>query len=140
MADTDTKQLNVEVVAVDRLVWEGPAKSVVVKTIEGTMGILPGHEPVLALLADSAVRVELPDGDEELFAVHGGFFSLDTDKIKILAETAEKAVEIDVDRAKAAKARAEEAGADDADEIAALKRAETRIDVALRSQGGGLSH
>ena len=106
MADTDTKQLNVEVVAVDRLVWEGPAKSVVVKTIEGTMGILPGHEPVLALLADSAVRVELPDGDEELFAVHGGFFSLDTDKIKILAETAEKAVEIDVDRAKAAKARA----------------------------------
>ena len=140
MADTDTKQLNVEVVAVDRLVWEGPAKSVVVKTIEGTMGILPGHEPVLALLADSAVRVELPDGDEELFAVHGGFFSLDTDKIKILAETAEKAVEIDVDRAKAAKARAEEAGADDADEIAALERAETRIDVALRSQGGGLSH
>lgn len=140
MADTDTKQLNVEVVAVDRLVWEGPAKSVVVKTIEGTMGILPGHEPVLALLADSAVRVELPDGDEELFAVHGGFFSLDTDKIKILAETAEKAVEIDVDRAKAAKARAEEAGADDADELAALKRAETRIDVALRSQGGGLSH
>lgn len=140
MADTDTKQLNVEVVAVDRLVWEGPAKSVVVKTIEGTMGILPGHEPVLALLADSAVRVELPDGDEELFAVHGGFFSLDTDKIKILAETAEKAVEIDVDRAKAAKARAEEAGADDVDEIAALKRAETRIDVALRSQGGGLSH
>lgn len=140
MADTDTKQLNVEVVAVDRLVWEGPAKSVVVKTIEGTMGILPGHEPVLALLADSAVRVELPDGEEELFAVHGGFFSLDTDTIKILAETAEKAVEIDVDRAKAAKARAEEAGADDADEISAIKRAETRIDVALRSQGGGLSH
>lgn len=140
MADTDTKQLNVEVVAVDRLVWEGPAKSVVVKTIEGTMGILPGHEPVLALLADSAVRVESLNGEEELFAVHGGFFSLDTDTIKILAETAEIAAEIDVDRAKAAKARAEEAGADDADEIAAIKRAETRIDVALRSQGGGLSH
>lgn len=140
MADAEVKTLNVEVVAVDRLVWEGPAKSVVVKTIEGTMGILPGHEPVLALLADSAVRVELASGDAELFAVHGGFFSLDSDTIKILAETAERAEEIDVERAKAAKARAEEAGADDADEIAALKRAETRIDVALRAQGGALSH
>lgn len=133
-------ELNVEVVSVDRLVWQGPAKSVVVKTIEGTMGILPGHEPVLALLADSAVRVESPEGDEALlFAVHGGFFSLDSDTIKVLAETAERAEEIDVERAKAAKARAEEAGADDADEIAALKRAETRIDVALQGQGAGLT-
>lgn len=133
-------ELNVEIVAVDRLVWEGPAKSVVVKTIEGTMGILPGHEPVLALLADSAVRVESPEGGADLFAVHGGFFSLDSNVIKILAETAERASEIDVERAKAAKARAEEAGADDADEIAALHRAETRIDVALKAQGGALSH
>ena len=140
MADAEVKTLNVEVVAVDRLVWEGPAKSVVVKTIEGTMGILPGHEPVLALLADSAVRVETGEGDGELFAVHGGFFSLDSNTIKILAETAERAEEIDVDRAKAAKARAEAAGADDADELAALKRAETRIDVALRGQGGALTH
>ncbi len=140
MADAEVKTLNVEVVAVDRLVWEGAAKSVVVKTIEGTMGILPGHEPVLALLADSAVRVEMESGDAELFAVHGGFFSLDSNTIKVLAETAERAEEIDVERAKAAKARAEEAGADDADEVAALKRAETRIDVALRAQGGALSH
>lgn len=140
MADDAGKSLTVEVVAVDGLVWEGDAKSVVVKTIEGTMGILPGHEPVLAILADSAVRVERTDGDTELFAVHGGFFSLDTDTIKVLAETAERAGEIDVERAKAAKQRAEDAGADDPDEIAAIKRAETRIDVALQSQGGALSH
>lgn len=133
-------ELNVEIVSVGRLVWQGTAKSVVLKTVEGTMGILPGHEPVLALLADSAVRVELPDDGEQLYAVHGGFFSLDSDTIKILAETAELAEEIDVQRAKAAKARAEAAGADDPDEIAALKRAETRIDVALRGQAGGLSH
>lgn len=139
MADEAAKSLKVEVVAVDRLVWEGNAKSVVAKTIEGTMGILPGHEPVLAILADSAVRVELPDGATELFAVHGGFFSLDSDTIKVLAETAERAGEIDVERAKAAKKRAEDAGADDPDEIAALKRAETRIDVSLQAQGGSLS-
>ncbi|MFN8126809.1 MAG: F0F1 ATP synthase subunit epsilon [Candidatus Nanopelagicales bacterium] len=139
MAD-DLKTLNVEVVAVDRLVWQGPAKSVVVKTLEGTMGILPGHEPVLAILADSAVRVEAPDSSETLFAVHGGFFSLDSNTVKILAETAEEATEIDVERAKAAKARAEQAGADDADEIAAIKRAETRLDVAMQASGGGLTH
>ena len=140
MADETGKTLKVEVVAVDRLVWEGAAKSVVVKTLEGTMGILPGHEPVLAILADSAVRVERSDGEVELFAVHGGFFSLDTDTIKVLAETAEKAGEIDVERAKDAKKRAEDAGADDPDEVAAIKRAETRIDVALQAQGSGLSH
>lgn len=139
MAEEAGKSLKVEVVAVDRLVWEGDAKSVVVKTLEGTMGILPGHEPVLAILADSAVRVEVSGGDVELFAVHGGFFSLDTDTIKILAETAERAAEIDVERAKDAKKRAEDAGADDPDEVAALKRAETRIDVSLQAQGGGLS-
>ena len=67
MADTDTKQLNVEVVAVDRLVWEGPAKSVVVKTIEGTMGILPGHEPQLARELAATRRLRLDDtGDTEL--------------------------------------------------------------------------
>lgn len=138
MADTEAKQLNVEVVAVDRLVWEGSAKSVLVKTTEGNMGILPGHEPVLALLADSAVRIESLDGAESFFAVHGGFFSLDSDTIKILAETAERANEIDVERAQAAKARAVDAGADDADEIAALRRAETRLDVSMRASGGGL--
>ncbi|MDZ7578643.1 MAG: hypothetical protein U0904_10800, partial [Candidatus Nanopelagicales bacterium] len=69
-----------------------------------------------------------------LFAVHGGFFSLDSDKISILAETAESADEIDVERAKAAKQRAIAAGADDPDEIAAMHRAETRIDIAMRQQ------
>ena len=119
MAEEADKTLRVEVVAVDRLVWEGDAKSVVVKTLEGTMGILPGHEPVLAILADSAVRVEVGDS-VELFAVHGGFFSLDSNVIKVLAETAERSGEIDVERAKAAKKRAEDAGADDPDETAAI--------------------
>ncbi len=139
MADEETKTLNVEVVAVDRLVWQGRSKSLVVKTLEGTMGILPGHQPVLALLADSAVRVEPVEGETEIFAVHGGFFSVDSNTVKVLGETAERASEIDVDRAKAAKKRAEDAGADDPDEVAALKRAETRIGVALQAQGGSLS-
>lgn len=127
-------ELKVAVVAVDRPVWRGTAKSVVLRTIEGDIGILPGHEPVLAIMADGPVRVDPVEGDPMFFAVHGGFFSLDSNAISILAETAESADEIDVERAKAAKARAVAAGADDPDEIAAIRRAETRIDVAVHQQ------
>jgi F-type H+-transporting ATPase subunit epsilon len=133
-------ELDVTVVAVDHLVWEGKASTVVLKTVEGDIGVLPGHEPVLAILADGPVRVDPPDGNPMLFAVHGGFFSLDNDTVAILAETAEAAGDIDVERAKAAKARAEAAGADDSDELAAMKRAEVRIDVAMRHQAGELRH
>lgn len=134
-------ELNLSIVAVDRKVWNGAAKAVVVKTVEGEMGILPGHEPVLAILADGPVRVDPVDGGGPLlFAVHGGFVSFDSDQLNVLAESAEAAGEIDVERAKAAKQRAETAGADDADEIAAVKRAETRIDVAMAHQTGALRH
>ena len=68
-------------------------------------------------------------------AVHGGFFSVDQDVVSILAETAELASEIDIARAERAKQRAIDAGADDPDEIAAIKRAETRIQVASIAKG-----
>ncbi|MDP4013592.1 MAG: F0F1 ATP synthase subunit epsilon [Candidatus Nanopelagicales bacterium] len=127
-------ELKVSIVAVDRPIWRGGATSIVLKTVEGDIGILPGHEPVLAMMADGPVRIDSVEGGPLLFAVHGGFFSLDSDKISILAETAESADEIDVERAKAAKQRAIAAGADDPDEIAAMHRAETRIDIAMRQQ------
>ncbi len=128
-------ELKVALVAPDRMVWEGTAKMVVAKTTEGEIGILPGHEPVLALLVDGAVRIETVDGDKLVAAVHEGFFSVDQDVVSILAETAELASEIDIARAERAKQRAIEAGADDADEIAAIKRAETRIQVASIAKG-----
>lgn len=127
--------LTVEIVAVDRSIWTGSAKSVVLKTVEGDLGLLPGHEPVLAMLSDGSVRVDPLEGDPILFAVHGGFFSMDSNRIRILAEVAEMAEEIDVGRAKAAKQRAIASGADDPEEVASLRRAETRIDVAMREQG-----
>ena len=124
-------ELNVEIVSVNRLVWQGTAKLVVLKTVEGDIGLMPGHEPVLATLSDGPVRVDLVDGESLMFAVHGGFFSMDTNEIKVLAEFAETAEEIDVERAKAAKERAIAAGADDPEDVRALRRAETRIDVAM---------
>jgi F-type H+-transporting ATPase subunit epsilon len=119
-------ELNVAVVSVERSLWAGTATSVVAKTPEGDIGILPGHEPVLALLQDSTVRVKMTDGSVLVVAAHGGFLSVAKDEVNIIAEVAELATDIDVDRAKAALARAQAAG-EAPDELAALKRAETRL-------------
>lgn len=125
--------LNVSLVSVERAVWSGEATRVIARTIEGDIGIMPGHEPFLAILADGRVRIERPDDYPLVVAVHEGFFSVDSNEVKILAEIAELATEIDVERAKAARDRAL-SGAEGDDEVASLRRAETRIDVAMRHE------
>lgn len=122
-------ELTVAVVSAERALWTGMASSIVAKTPEGDIGILPGHEPVLALLQDSPVRVTATDGSVVIVAAHGGFLSVAKDEVNIIAEVAELAADIDVDRAKAALARAQAAG-DLPDEMEALRRAETRLTVA----------
>ena len=134
MADGD-KVLNVAVVSAERALWAGQAKSLVAKTPEGDIGILPGHEPVLALLVESPLRIEEPDGNKLMVAVHGGFFSVAGDEVNVITEVAELAEDIDVERAKAALARAQAAGGDDAEEQSAIRRAETRIQVAGVAKG-----
>ena len=125
-------ELNVAVVSAERSLWQGSAKSVVAKTPEGEIGILPGHEPVLALLVESPLRIETTDGTKVLVAVHGGFFAVDGNNVQVIAETAEMASEIDVDRAKAALAKAQAAaGEAGSPESKAAKRAETRHNVAM---------
>ncbi len=134
MADGD-KILKVAVVSAERSLWSGEAKSIVAKTPEGDIGILPGHEPVLALLVESApLRVEEPDGSKVLVAIHGGFFSVEHDNVNVIAEVAELAEDIDLDRAKAALARAQDGGVTE-DEMPAVRRAETRIQVASLAKG-----
>ena len=134
MADGD-KILHVAVVSAERALWSGEAKSLVAKTPEGDIGILPGHEPVLALLVESPLRIEEPDGSKVLVAVHGGFFSVSGDEVNVIAEVAELAEDIDLERAQAALARAQAAGADSEDEISAIRRAEARIQVANVAKG-----
>ena len=120
-------ELVVNVVSAERALWSGSAKSVVAKTPEGEIGIMPGHEPVLALLVDSALRIEEADGTKMLVAVHGGFFSVDSNVVNVIAEIAELAEDIDLDRAKAALAAAQTANDED---TSAVRRAETRVTVA----------
>jgi F-type H+-transporting ATPase subunit epsilon len=120
--------LEVAVVSAERSIWSGSAKSVVAKTPEGDVGILRGHEPMLALLVEAPLRIELEDGSKILVAVHGGFFSVDSDKVNVIAESAELAQDIDIDRAKAALTRAQALA--EAPDLSAVRRAEARIQVA----------
>ncbi len=129
----DASILDVAVVSAERSLWQGQARSVVAKTPEGEIGILPGHEPILALLLEGPLRIEGVDGTKMMVAVHGGFFSVDSNKVNVIAEIAELAEDIDLDRAQAALARAQ--AASDDDDRSAIKRAETRITVAGAAKG-----
>lgn len=132
----DEKLLNVAVVSAERALWSGQARSLVAKTPEGDIGILANHEPVLALLVDSSVlKVEEAGGSTLMVAVHGGFFSVSGNEVNVIAEVAELAEDIDLERAKAALARLQaESDRDDEDQMA-LKRAETRIQLAGIAKG-----
>lgn len=80
--------LNVSVVSADRKIWSGEAKQIVAKTSEGEIGILAGHEPLLALLAEGEVRVTAADGEKIVVQAEGGFFSVDHDQVQVVASRA----------------------------------------------------
>lgn len=77
--------LNVSVVSADREVWTGVASQVVAKTVEGEIGILGGHEPLLALLARGEVRLTTAAGEKITVDAEGGFLSVDHDTVTIVA-------------------------------------------------------
>lgn len=120
--------LSVQLVAADRSVWSGEATIVIARTVDGDLGVLPGHEPMLAELASGVVLARTPDGEVVAAAVHGGFISVENDTVSLLAEVAELAHEIDVERARAALERAAGGGEGSEDSLVeAQKRAETRL-------------
>lgn len=130
------KTLTVSVVTPDGQVLEDDYEMVSCKAETGELGILPGHIPLVAPLTISALRLKR-DNEEDLVAVSGGFIEVRPDKVTVLSPSAEKADDIDVDRALAAKERAEKRLAEmkDVDEVrakASLRRALNRIEIARR--------
>lgn len=94
-------EMNVQLVAVERSVWSGKATFVFARTTEGEVGVLPGHVPMLAELAQAEmVRIDSVDEGEMHAAVYGGFLSVTADGVSILAESVELRNEIDVDKAR----------------------------------------
>jgi F-type H+-transporting ATPase subunit epsilon len=127
--------IRVDIVTAERLVFSQDADIVMVPGVEGEMGILPHHEPIMTMIKPGEILVR--KGTEEYsLAVSGGFLEVTPDRITILADAAERADEIDIARAEAAKKRAEEkltnrtAETDSANAEASLRRALARIKVA----------
>ena len=123
-------ELEVHLVAADREVWSGKASFVRAKTTDGDVGIQPGHQPVLSILKPSVALIKtLVDGAEGetlTVALHGGYISVDNDRISLLSEAAALSTEIDGVRAEEALARAQ-AGEFGADSEAAAARAQLRL-------------
>ena len=127
--------LQLEIVTPERLVEKDTVSEVQIPGRDGYIGVLPGHAPLITELGVGEIRYR-GDGTEYRLAVAWGFAEVLPDKVTILAETAERANEIDVDRARKAKQAAEDRlrAADEPAEtdkaLSQLARAETRIAVA----------
>ena len=80
--------LEVHVVAADREVWAGEASMLVARTVEGELGILPGHEPLLGVLASDEVRIHT-DGGVVLANAENGFLSVEHNTVMVVASRAE---------------------------------------------------
>lgn len=120
------KTFKVSVVTPDGPVYESDVEMVSVKAASGELGILAGHVPLVAPLTISAVRLK-KNNETELVAVAGGFIEVRPDQVSILSPAAEKAEDIDVERALRAKERAEERLKQKQQENIDFKRAELAL-------------
>lgn len=138
--------LVIKLVTPERSVAEMEAAGVTLPIADGDVTILPEHEPYIGALKAGEIIVHRSDGSTESLAVSGGFVEFDTNTLSILADTAERAEEIDMERAETARRRAEaiqkeEVSMDEeeyARVAAALEKEMTRIKVARkhRSRSG----
>jgi F-type H+-transporting ATPase subunit epsilon len=132
-----------EIVTPERLVFSEEVDAVTLPGSEGELGVLPHHAPLVSTLGIGELRIRR-GGEEELFAIAGGFLQVRPDKVVVMAETADMASEIDLEKAQQARAEAEKAlesgfeeGADLAAARAALQQALLRIRVGERRHREG---
>ena len=133
----------IDIVSPSGSVFQGEAERVRAPGVQGTFEILHNHAPMIAAIELGPLYVTLPSGERIAFATSGGFVEVFNNTVTILAETAEPASEIDIERAREAEERALEnlklAGADEkAEAKQALERA--RLRVSMSSVGTKKSH
>jgi len=130
-------KIKFEIATAERVIYSDDVDIVIAPGIEGQMAILPSHAPLLTMLQPGELVVR-KEGEETAIFVSGGFLEVMQNSVTVLADTAERAEEIDVERAEEAKRRAEERLAGRLPEMdlaraeIALRRALTRIKVAER--------
>ncbi len=81
--------LQVELVSASHKVWSGEASMIVARTLDGDLGVLPGHSPVLAVLAPSTITIKPLEGGELVATCDGGFLSVEHDRVMIVSDSAE---------------------------------------------------
>jgi len=126
-----------EVVTAERMVFAGDVNEVVAWGVEGQLGILPHHAPLMTMLRPGDLLIK-KDNEEEYLVISGGFLEVRPDKVIILADACERAEEVDIARAEAARRRAEATLKERPPEVdtaaaeAALRRSLARLKVAER--------
>jgi F-type H+-transporting ATPase subunit epsilon len=135
--------LQLEIVTPEKLAYQDEVDSVQLPGSEGELGVLPHHAPLVSTLGAGELRLR-KGGQEESFAIVGGFLQVLPDKVVVMAETADMASEIDLEKAQEARRQAEQAlesghveGADLAAARASLQAALIRIRVAERRHREG---
>lgn len=132
--------MTVEVVAADRRVWEGTATNVIVRTTQGDIGILPGHEPMLAALVPCAAEVVTDDGRREIIAIDGGFLSVAKNQVSIVAQRASLSNEISAAEAQRELdelTRITESGDATVEQTHRLHLAQAQLKAAAKTKGTG---
>jgi F-type H+-transporting ATPase subunit epsilon len=135
MAET----FELEVATPERLVIREAASEAQIPASNGYIGVLPGHAPLLSQLGTGYASY-VAAGRKSYFALHGGFVEVLPDKVRVLAETVEKAEEIDVQRAEVALKRAQEQLSDPHVEmdpalaLSAMFRAQARLEAAAQAR------
>jgi F-type H+-transporting ATPase subunit epsilon len=134
-------KLTVEIITGERVVLkQEDVDLVTIPGVEGELGILPGHAKLITLLSHGEMRIR-HQGEDDFFAVFGGFLEVTNNKVIVLADTAERASEIDIQRAALARENAEtalryrDAVVDLAEAEAALQRAAIRERIGQRRRG-----
>ena len=103
------RTVHCEYVSAEKQLVSGLVELVVAAGVEGDLGVMPGHAPLLTRLKPGPVRVKKQNGDEEVFYVSGGFLEIQPKLVTVLADTAERAQDMDGAQAEEAKQRAKEA-------------------------------
>ena len=99
---------NLTIVSAERKIFEGEVKQIQATGVEGELGILPGHTPLLTAIKPGIIKFTLQDGNEEVIYVSGGFLEVQTNIVTVLADVAIRGSELDADRIREAKRKAEE--------------------------------
>ncbi len=126
---------DLEVVSARRLVWEGPAERLIVRTTEGDIGILANHEPMIATLVPCVAEALAADGRGEAFLVDGGFLSVAYNRVSLLSQYVRLGHEISLEEAEhelATVKKVVESGRADDETRHRYRRAKAQLEVAHR--------